>query len=241
MNPARLLALLSLPLLSACGGGGAKSASDVKCPEGQTFDGEFCQVDQSVATAEKPAPPEEPEAETEAEKPSENAVDSGSSAGETNSETDSAETEGLEADGDKPTTAPTERGRATPVDVTMAAQAAPLIQYMAASHLPAGARQMGAPFAGQFAEGQILERKVQLTQGKCYTVMAAGLPPVVEVDLELFEEGATEATVKDATVGLQAVLGSREQCFLPKKTGPYQLVLSVSRGQGVAAAQVFQK
>lgn len=242
MNPARFLALLSVPLLSACGGGagGAASASDVKCPEGQTFDGEFCQVDQSVATAEKPAAPEEPETGTQAEKPPETATEAGTSTEGAGSETEDPEPEGVDAEGDKQTPL-AERARATPVDVTMAAQAAPLIQYMAASHLPAGARQMGAPFAGQFAEGQILERKVQLTQGKCYTVMAAGLPPVAEVDLELFEEGATEATAQDSTVGLQAVLGSREKCFSPAKTGPYQLVLSVSRGQGVAAAQVFQK
>lgn len=239
MNSAHLLALLPLPLLIACGGsaGGADSATDVKCPEGQTFDGEFCQVDQSVATAEQPALPAEPKAHSESSEPPEKGNDS-----EALVEDSSADSEGAESEGsDEQLIRPTEREHATPVDVTMAAQAAPLIQYMAASHLPAGARQMGSPFAGQFAEGQVLERKVQLTQGKCYTVMAAGLPPVVEVNLELYEEGAEQATVKDSTSGLQAVLGSREACFSPPETGSYQLVLSVERGQGVAAAQVFQK
>jgi hypothetical protein len=123
----------------------------------------------------------------------------------------------------------------------MAAQAAPLVQYLAASHLPSGARAFGAPFAGQFAEGQILQRKVQLTAGKCYTVVAAGLPPIGEVDIELVAEGEKEAAAKDATNGIQAVLGSRSKCFTPPQTGPYKLILRVTRGQGVAAAQAFQK
>lgn len=240
MNPARFLSVLALPLLSACGGGsgGANSASDVKCPEGQTYDGEFCQVDQSVATAEKPVPPEEPESASG--EPAEPTPETAEGAGEPGSSKPDSSNPEPQPSAEEPAPA-VERSRATPVDVTMAAQAAPLIQYMAASHLPAGSRPLGAPFAGQFAEGQILERKVQLTQGKCYTVMAAGLPPVVEVNLELYEEGAPTALTKDATPGLQAVLGSREQCFSPQKTGTYQLVLFVERGQGVAAAQVFQK
>lgn len=239
MNSACFLALLPFPLLLACGGaaGGAESASDVKCPEGQTFDGEFCQVDQSVATAEQPAEPEGSETQPDNHDQPNKVGDTAASGEVTSAESESPESEGAV---EQPIPV-AERSHATPVDVTMAAQAGPLIQYMAASHLPAGARQMGSPFAGQFAEGQILERKVQLTQGKCYTMMAAGLPPVAEVDLELYEEGATEAAAKDSSTGLQAVLGSREQCFSPAKTGTFQLVLSVSRGQGVAAAQVFQK
>lgn len=234
MKAARFLPFLSVPLVIACGGssGGASSASDVKCPPGQTYDGEFCQVDQSVATAEKPVPPEEPAPSSEAPQSTPPEAPEGSA------EADSNPTPELSAEEPAPQV---ERSRATPVDVTMAAQAAPLIQYMAASHLPAGSRPLGAPFAGQFAEGQILDRKVQLTSGKCYTVMAAALPSVVEVNLELYEEGGATPVAKDATQGLQAILGSRDQCFSPSKTGTYQLVLFVERGQGVAAAQVFQK
>lgn len=237
MKSTRFLSILSLPLIVSCGGSGsgADSASDVKCPPGQTYDGEFCQVDQSVATAEKAVPPEEPAPKSE--EPETSPAQEPALA----TEEKPAESEPGTSTEEPAQAPPAERTRATPVDVTMAAQAAPLIQYMAASHLPAGSRPMGSPFAGQFAEGQIVERKVQLTQGKCYTVMAAGLPPVVEVNLELYEEGAKVTVARDTTPGLQAVLGSRDQCFLPQKTGSYQLVLYVERGQGVAAAQVFQK
>jgi hypothetical protein len=224
----RKAALLALLLTCGCGGSGksAKSSSDVNCPTGQTFDGEFCQVDQTVATREQPAPaPEEqepvaPSPEPEPE-PTEDPI------------------QPVPPEGEPSPAIPPKM--ATPVDVTMAAQAGPLISYMAGAHLPAGARSFGSPFAGQFAEGQILERKVQLSLGRCYTVVAAGLPHISEVNVELFPEGATVAAAKDSTVGMQAVLGSRQDCFKPVASGTYRLVLTVEKGQGVAAAQVFEK
>jgi hypothetical protein len=209
----------------------------VTCPPGQTYDGEFCKVDHSVATAEQPvaggedeqpaAPIESKDESTENGKPDEG--------GDDETEEATAEEGSDEPEQKAPPT------KATPVDVTMAAQAGPVIQYLASSHLPSGAKQMGAPFAGQFAQGQILEQKVQLTAGKCYTVVAAGLPPVSEVNLELFVEGDEEPVAKDETKGVQAVLGSRNACFKPDASGPFKLVLTVEGGQGVAAAQVFQK
>ena len=130
---------------------------------------------------------------------------------------------------------------ATPVDYAMAAQAAPVMHYLASSHLPSGARPLGAPFAGQFTAGQVLEQKVQLTLGKCYTVVGMGLPPITELDLFFLEEDGEEPIIRDDTNGAQAVLGSRSACFKPAKTGSVTLRLQVVQGQGVAAAQVFQK
>ncbi len=201
----------------------------MSCPPGQTFDGTYCQVDQSVATREEPAPvppePEKVEPEPAAEEVSEEKPE--------------------EVVTEEPVEEPPTRSAAAPVDVTMAAQAAPVIHYLSSSHLPAGARAVGAPFAGQFAEGQILERKVSMTAGKCYTVVAVGLPPVTEVNLELYppSEKVSEkkAAYTDATSGTQAVLGSRETCVTPAISGSYTLVLFVKSGRGIAAAQVFEK
>jgi hypothetical protein len=179
-----------------------------------------------VATKEQPTEPGEPEPTQPAEPTEETPA-------EPETPTDPEPT---------PTEVPaTQRAAASPVDITMAAQAGPIIQYLASSHLPSGAKQMGAPFAGQFAEGQELVQKVQLTVGKCYTVVAAGLPPVAEVNLELFVEGEKEPLVVDETKGVQAVIGSRSDCIKPATTGPHKLVIWVEKGQGVAAAQVFQK
>jgi hypothetical protein len=225
-----VLGFFAFSVLSACGGSGGSAAgpAEVNCPPGQTYDGEFCQVDQSVATAEQPAPAEPVAALVPvAEEKEPGPVDE-----------PAAPTEVPPEEVPAAATAPS---YASPVDVTMAAQAAPVVQYLASSHLPAGARPLGNPFAGQFAEGQIMEQKVQLTPDKCITVVAVGLPPVAEVNLEIFAEASKEPAAKDNTSGSQAVLGSKAQCFRPLASGTYRLVLSVAKGQGVAAAQVFQK
>lgn len=131
----------------------------------------------------------------------------------------------------------------------MAAQAGPLITYLAGSHLPAGARPFGAPFAAQFAEGQVFEQQLKLNVGKCYTVVAAGLPPMNEVTLELYDQAMTLAPplpappkplyVDDAT-GPQAVLGSRSSCIKPPAADLW-LVVRATKGQGVVAGQVFER
>lgn len=223
----------------------SKTASDARCPEGQSYDGQFCQVDQNVASAERPiavpAPTEtdepvsEPNAQGSAEvQPAEEgaqgSVDPQEPAAESPVETVT------EADVISEPPAP-----ATPVDYAMAAQAAPVMQYLASSHLKAGARPLGNPFAGQFAEGQGLTKKVQLTAGKCYTIMGIGLPPVSNVDVYLIDPTSNVILLKDDTVGAQAVLGSREKCYMPSEAGSVSVLLVVTKGQGVAAAQVFEK
>lgn len=249
---------VAIGLLSGCASSGpqdAKGANDAKCPDGQTFDGEYCQVDQSVATQEtKVSAPQESEAGPGEGKPEDAAP--AESGGEAQGSENVPVVPTLEAPGqgtlegeegevavgeEEEPEEEAELQSAAPVDYAMAAQAAPVMHYLASSHLPSGARPLGAPFAGQFAAGQILEQKVQLTAGKCYTVVAMGLPPITEVNLELREKGQEEPLAEDDGQGPQAVLGSRSSCFKPEKSGPVTLRLHVTGGQGVAAAQVFQK
>ncbi len=138
---------------------------------------------------------------------------------------------------------------ASPVDISMAAQAGPIVHHLAAAYLPGGARSLGVPFAAQFVAGQALVQEVQLEKDRCYTVVAVGLPPIKELNLalyqgdevlssELSEEGRLAS---DDSAGSQAVLGARATCFSPNVTAVYQLGLQVESGQGVAAGQVFQK
>ncbi len=251
---------LSVQLLSGCAPsvGGPRTADDVKCPQGQTFDGQFCRVDQNVASAETPLVSTSIGSESDKKvlgsesvaADSEDSALKGASSGEVvETENNSKAPEGEPATSTPNGVAepvleqqePVQAQKASPVDITMATQAAPIIQYLASSHLPSRARPLGAPFAAQFAQGQVLEQRVQMNEGKCYTVVAVALPPVTELDIELFEEGGEEPLAKDLTRGPQAVLGSRDTCFRPPKTGSYQLVLTVRSGQGVAAAQVFLK
>lgn len=240
---------MSLSLVSCAGQKSPQSAAQVECPPGQTYDGEYCRVVSSTDPgAGEQAPEQEPKG-------------AGDDLAEGGGSEDAADTVARQP-GDEPaedasqsddSAAPSraeqlEPQLATPVDVTMAAQAGPLIQYMASAHLPPGAKPVGTPFAGQFAQGQVLEQKMKLLPGKCYTVVAAGLPPIGEVDIRLYREGyvenrsGAEPLVADETSGPQAVLGPRDECFKAESgMSSAWLVLEVKKGQGVAAAQVFAK
>jgi len=239
LSPAvRLLGAVQLGLfLLGCGKSATPPAAAPpagECPEGQTFDGQFCQVTGTPPpeAAPREAPPAEATPATATETPAPSA--------------EPAPPPEAPATAESPATSPP--SLATPVDVSMAAQAGPLITYLAGSHLPSGARPFGAPFAAQFAEGQVFEQQLKLTVGKCYTVVAAGLPPMSEVALELYDRATTTGVVapaptplaRDDSTGPQAVLGSRAACVKPTAADLW-LVVRASKGQGVIAGQVFEK
>jgi len=237
-----LLLGLGAALLSGCSkpapAKAAASAGEGECPPGQTFDGQFCQV--TGAPPPEVPPAEQPAAEAKAEPSAEAAPAEPAPA-------DPAGTAAATAT-PAPGAAASAPSLATPVDVSMAAQAGPLITYLAGSHLPAGARPFGAPFAAQFAEGQVFEQQLKLTLGKCYTVVAAGLPPMSEVALELYDRSATIGVVgpaptplvRDDATGPQAVLGSRSACIKAERADLW-LLIRAQKGQGVVAGQVFEK
>lgn len=239
-------------LLGCTGGSGGKDArsAEIACPPGQTFDGQYCRVDQTVATvetevrsSEEVAPADAAPAEVvpaEAVSAEQTPPDPSADAPGTTTTDAAADDSSLEHAEQEPE--PKTPAHAAPVDYAMAAQAAPVMQYLSHSHLPQGARALAAPFAGQFAEGQILEQKVQLVAGKCYTVVALALPPVSELTVELLSEAEpTTVLARDEDTGPQAVLGSRDRCYLAERSGPARLRLTVEKGRGVAAAQVFAK
>ncbi len=100
---------------------------------------------------------------------------------------------------------------------------------------------------GNFQQGQSLEAQLQLSPGKCYTIVGAGLPPVSEVNLEIQAAtaipGMPPLLAQDSDTGTQAVLGHKPNCYawpLPM-SAPVKVVLSVANGSGLAAAQVYEK
>ena len=220
-----------------------------RCFSGQHFDGESCVQDSS-------APP--PAASPSATKPQEQAqtappapAPEGASATSSSDATPAASAQGAEpsapsSEAQVPSSPPP---RATPVDISMASAAGPLIAYIASTHVPSGARPFGTPFAGQFTQGQILAQRVQLAPGHCYTALAAGMAPVKGVRLGFFPVDlkdpaywAEPAWMLSEPSGSQAVLGRKETCFRPA-AGQVDawLLLEVTEGQGVAAAQIFEK
>ena len=215
-------ALLALPLsalaLVACGGSHNQDAntggpSAVQCPPGQVFDGRYCVMQGAPPpTATTTAPP--PTATTTATPPPPGP--SGPSA--------------------------------TPLDPTAAAAATQLLAPLAAQHAPAGAKPLGSAIAGQFHQGQQLEQQIQMQPGRCYTVVGVGLPPVQNLDIQLVPTvaipGMTSPVIaSDQTQGPNAVLGDKPNCFkwAAPFAAPVKVIVKVSSGQGVAAAQVFEK
>jgi len=109
----------------------------------------------------------------------------------------------------------------------------------------AGSKPVGSAIAGQFQPGQSLTQQIQMQPGKCYTIVAAGVPPVTEVNIQLTSAlpGLALTAAADSDTGATAVIGKKPNCFkwaLPA-AGPMNLIVSVAAGNGMAAAQVFEK
>lgn len=224
------LLLSSLGLLAACGedkpaetGG----AGQVQCPPGQIYDGRLCQSVGAAPAATTPAPG--------ATTPAPGAT--------TPAPTGTAAIPGLGG------VATTQAGpTAAALDPTAAQAATQLIAPLGAQHAPAGAKAVGSAIAGNFQQGQSLEAQVQMNPGKCYTIVGVGLPPVTNLDISLVPAvaipGLPSATMAaDNTVGANAIVGDKPNCFkwaFPM-SGMMKVVMTVSQGSGVAAAQVFEK
>jgi hypothetical protein len=134
---------------------------------------------------------------------------------------------------------------ASPLDPTAAQAATQLIAPLGAQNAPAGAKPLGSAVAGNFQQGQTLESQFQMTPGKCYTVVGVGLPPVANLDLALVPvllPGMPAPTLAvDNTVAATSVIGAKADCIKAVLAAPVKLVMTVSQGSGVAAAQVFEK
>ena len=136
---------------------------------------------------------------------------------------------------------------ATPLDPSAAAAVQPILAQLASAKAPAGAKPIGSVMAANFQQGQALEAQVQMEPGKCYTVVGAGVPPVTELDIKLLAitpmPGMAPVLAVDNTAGMQAVLGEKPNCFkwAWPIAAPVKVVVSVTAGSGLAAAQLFGK
>ncbi len=223
-----LLALTStgIAALSLGCGGDEKEANvapqPVQCPPGQYFDGQYCQYQNQPPPGAAPPP-------TAAPPP---AAPPAATAGTTTTPAGDVHTS-------------TAGPNATPLDPNAAAAATALITPLAQQQMVAGSKPVGSAIAGQFQQGQSLQQQIQMQPGKCYTIVAAGAPPVTEVNIQLTPAipGVNLTAAADQDTGATAIIGKKPNCFkwaLPAP-GPMNLILSVAAGNGVAAAQVFEK
>ncbi len=92
-----------------------------------------------------------------------------------------------------------------------------------------------------------LEQQIMLQPNKCYSVVAVGMPPISELNVQILAvtiiPGMAPVLATDQDTGASATLGKKPNCYkwaLPLPAA-VKVVVTAAGGQGVAAAQVFEK
>jgi hypothetical protein len=137
---------------------------------------------------------------------------------------------------------------AAPLDPTSAAGAAQAIDLLAKQQAPGAKAVGGTLMAGNFQQGQILETTFNAQPGRCYSVVGAGLPNVQNLDLQLVAQTplpgfGSPVLATDQTSAPNAVLAPHPNCWkwAAPVAAPLKVVMIVSAGGGIAAAQVYEK
>jgi hypothetical protein len=146
------------------------------------------------------------------------------------------------------TTAPPSGPVAQKLDPSAAAAVRPLLDQAAKEQTQPGAKPVGETLVGNFGTGQTLDTQIMLQPNKCYTVVATGLPPVTEVNVQLVLvtplPGMTPILAVDQDSGATAVLGKKATCYkwmfgvIPASA---KVVVQVTGGTGLVAAQAYEK
>jgi hypothetical protein len=134
------------------------------------------------------------------------------------------------------------------LDPAAAAAVTPALLELGKKEVQPGAKPVGNALVGTFGQGQSLEVPIQLQPNKCYSVVAMGLPPVTEVAVELqlttIIPGMAPVLAVDQDTGPTAVLGRKATCYkwmfgvIP---APAKVVVKVTGGSGLVAAQAYEK
>jgi hypothetical protein len=134
------------------------------------------------------------------------------------------------------------------LDAAAAAAVQPILSGLVKENVQAGAKPVGEALVGNFSQGQTLDLPIQLQPNKCYTVIATGLPPVTEVNVQLqlvtVIPGMSPVLAVDQDTGATAVLGKKSACYrwsfgvIPASG---KIVVQVMGGSGLVAAQAYEK
>jgi len=123
----------------------------------------------------------------------------------------------------------------------------PMLAQLGASQTVAGSKALGTAMVGNVGGAQTLEQQITLQPNKCYSVVAVGMPPISELNVQFLAvtiiPGMAPVLATDQDTGASATLGKKPNCYkwaLPVPV-PVKVVVTAAGGQGVAAAQVYEK
>jgi hypothetical protein len=143
--------------------------------------------------------------------------------------------------------APSTPAPAATTDPAVAAAIQPMLTQLASTQTVAGSKPLGASFVGNVGGAQTLEQQIMLQPNKCYSAVAVGMPPISELNVQFVAvtivPGMAPILATDQDTGASATLGKKPNCYkwaLPLPVA-VRVVVSAAAGQGVAAAQVFEK
>ena len=71
-----------------------------------------------------------------------------------------------------------------PLDPAVAAAVTPMLTQLGASQTVAGSKPLGTAMIGNVGGAQVLEQQIMLQPNKCYSVVAAGMPPISELNVQ---------------------------------------------------------
>jgi hypothetical protein len=133
------------------------------------------------------------------------------------------------------------------LDPTAGAAVKPILDQLAKAETQPGAVAVGETLVGNFATGGSLDIPLQLNPNKCYTIVAVGLPPVTDVNIQITLvtplPGMTPVLAIDQDSGAQAVLGKKATCYRWSfgMSAPAKVVVQVPGGSGLVIAQAYEK
>jgi hypothetical protein len=111
-----------------------------------------------------------------------------------------------------------------------------------------GMKEDGDALGGMLQEGGTLTQEFNLMPGRCYTILAQGLPPIAEVDLQLSAKPLVPALppailAADQTTGPAASIGAGKNCYKNPfpVAAPVILTVKATKGSGPVGAQVYSK
>jgi hypothetical protein len=142
----------------------------------------------------------------------------------------------------QPTTSPI-----AAVEPALAQAAQAVLNEVAKTEAPRGAKALGLPNVALLGTGQSSETQLTMQPGKCYTIISVGLPPVNEIDVQLLPAttvpGLQTAMAQDNMVGPRAIVGKAPNCYrwpLPVAAAA-RIVTVVPSGQGLVATQAYEQ